>query len=284
MKTFDILIVGGGAAGIAAAKGAYETGCPSIAIVDRKTVLGGVLLQCLHRGFGQNQNGPEYTDKLLETFPEHITFYKNTTVLSVTNEKIAHLSGGEQIGFHQLILATGCREIPMGALPIAGTRPSGVYTAGQMQEKMNCYGRVPEGPVVILGSGDLGLVMANHLAQEGLAVTLVEKKSACGGMTRNQKCLQAHPIRIILNATVVEVLGEKELEGCLLSTGEVLPCKTLLIAVGLIPDRELVMDLEEPDWLHICGNCNRVHPMVEAVVNEGKLAGITAWERIRGKI
>ena len=284
MKIFDILIIGGGAAGIAAAKGAYEAGCRSIAIVDRKKNLGGVLRQCFHRGFGANQTGPEYTEKLLEKFPETVTFYENTTVFTVEKEKTAHLCTGERIGFQQLILATGCREIPAGALPIAGTRPKGVYTAGQMQERLNLFGRIPEGPVVILGSGDLGLVMANHLAQAGLAVTLVEKKSACGGMARNQKCLSEYPIRLICNATVTEVLGGKALEGCILSTGETLTCKTLLIAVGLVPDRELVLDLGEPDWLHICGNCSRVHPMVEAVVNEGKTAGRNAWEQIRGNL
>lgn len=284
MKEFDILIIGGGAAGIGAAMGAYEAGCRSIAIVDRKARLGGVLLQCLHRGFGQNQNGPEYTQKLLQTFPETVVFWNHTTVLSVTQEKTAHLSDGAVIGFRQLVLATGCREIPMGALPIAGTRPQGVYTAGQMQECMNLYGFVPEGPAVILGSGDLGLVMAAHLAQAGIAVTLVEKKDACGAMARNQRCLKEHPIRLICNATVTEVLGEKNLEGCILSTGERIPCRTLLIAAGLLPDRELIADLEETRWLHLCGNCNRVHPMVEAVVKEGILAGCAAWEQIRGNL
>lgn len=284
MKTFDILIIGGGAAGIAAATGAYEAGCRSIAIVDRKKALGGVLLQCLHRGFGQNQNGPEYTEKLLQELPAEIAFLDSTTVLSVTKEKIAHLSGGKTIGFRQLVLATGCREIPMGALPIAGSRPQGIYTAGQMQERLNLYGQIPEGPVVILGSGDLGLVMANHLAQADIPVRLVEKQSACGGMARNQRCL-VHPlVRLVCNATVTEVLGEKTLEACILSTGERIPCKTLLMAVGLIPERELILGLGAPDWLHICGNCNRVHPMVEAVVKEGKMAGITAWNEIRGNL
>lgn len=284
MKTFDILIIGGGAAGIAAAKGAYDAGCRSIAIVDRKKALGGVLLQCLHRGFGQGQNGPEYTQNLLKEFPEDICFLGNTTALSVTKDRIAHLSGGKSIGFQQLILAAGCREIPMGALPIAGTRPNGVYTAGQMQEMMNLYGLVPEGPTVILGSGDLGLVMANHLAQAGLDVTLVEKKTSCGGMARNQRCLQDFPIRLICNTTITEVLGEKNLEGCMLSTGEELPCKTLLIAVGLTPDRELIADFGETGWLNVCGNCNRVHPMVEAVVKEGYTAGQRAWNQIRGTV
>ena len=282
MKNVDILIIGGGAAGIAAATGAYEAGCRSIAIVDRKKSLGGVLLQCLHRGFGQNQNGPEYTENLLRDLPAEITFFESTTVLSVTKEKIAHLSDGEPLQFRQLVLATGCRETPMGALPIAGTRPEGIYTAGQMQERMNLYGHVPEGPAVILGSGDLGLVMAGHLAQAGIPVALVEKRSDCGGMMRNRHCLEDPQVRLVCNATVTEVLGAPRLEACMLSTGEKIPCKTLLLAVGLIPDRELTEDLDTPEWLHICGNCNRVHPMVEAVVKEGKTAGITAWNKIRG--
>jgi len=284
MKSFDILIIGGGAAGIAAAKGAYEAGCRSIAIVDRKKALGGVLLQCQHYGFGQAQNGPEFTQKLLKDFPEEIVFYGNTTVLSVEKSRIARLPGGETIRFRQLVFAAGCREIPMGALPIAGTRPKGVFTAGQMQEMMNLHGFIPNGPAVILGSGDLGLVMARQLAQTGIAVTLIEKKSVCGGMLRNQRVLNEYPVRLVCNATITEVLGEKQLEGCLLSTGAVLPCRMLLIAVGLLPDRELILDLESPDWLHLCGNCNRVHPMVEAVVNEGKLAGISAWNNIRGNL
>ena len=284
MNEFDILIIGGGAAGIAAAQGAYEAGCRSIAIVDRKKTLGGVLPQCLHRGFGQNQNGPEYTARLLQALPEAVTFLGNTTVLSITNEKTARLSGGKTIRFRQLVLAAGCREIPAGALAIAGTRPQGIYTAGQMQELMNLHGYIPAAPAVILGSGDLGLVMAGHLAQAGIPVTLVEKKASCGGMARNQRCLQEYPIRLVCNATVTQVLGNKHLEGCILSTGERIPCKTLLIAVGLVPDRELAADLGSPQWLHICGNCSRVHPMVEAVVKEGKLAGITAWKQIRGSL
>ena len=243
-----------------------------------------MLLQCFHRGFGQNQNGPEYTKKIREDFPETVAVYYDTTVLSVTKDRCAYLSCGEILRFQQLILAAGCREIPMGALPITGTRPRGVYTAGQMQEMMNLYGHRPKDPAVILGSGDLGLVMAKHLAEMGITVTLVEQKPACGGMARNQICLQEYPIRLLCNTTVTEVLGDPELEGCVLSNGQILPCATLLVAVGLVPDRELVLDLEEPHWLQVCGNCNRVHPMVEAVVKEGKQAGIAAWEAIRGSL
>ena len=281
MEHYDLLIVGGGAAGIAAAKAACEAGCGSIAIVDRKPSLGGVLLQCTHRGFGKKLTGIEYANQLLRTFPKDVTVIGSTTVLSVDETRIAHLSGGRTISFSQLILATGCREIPMGALPIAGTRPKGIYTAGQMQEMMNLHGLLPEGPAVIPGSGDLGLIMANQLAQAGIAVTLVEQRERCGGLVRNQRCLKDNPIRLICGQTVTEVSGEKKLESCRLSGGEWIACKTLLIAVGLRPERTLTANLGNPTWLHLCGNCNTVHPMVEGVLSEAIQAGQTAWETMR---
>ena len=186
--------------------------------------------------------------------------------------------------FQQLILATGCREIPLGALPIGGTRPSGIYTAGQMQAMMNLHGYIPEGPAVILGSGDIGLVMANHLAEKGIAVTLVEQHPQCGGMQKNQRCLRKYSIRLRCNTTIREVRGEKKLGGVILSDGTFLPCRTLLVAAGLRPDRELIWDLEDAPWLHTCGNCSTVHPIVEAVVSEGEQAGLSAYEKIRGSL
>ena len=288
METYDILIIGAGAAGIAAAKAAAKGGCRSICLVDCKSEMGGVLLQCAHHGFGRDLDGVQYTAQLLEDFPEGISCCFGTTVTAVTKEKQALLRGAETgsktIAFKQLILATGCREIPIGALPIAGTRPKGIYTAGQMQEMMNLHGFSPEGPVVILGSGDLGLVMAKHMAQHSIDVTLVEQRDACGGMAKNRRCLQEYPIALHCGTTITEVLGETALEGVKLSGGTVLPCKTLLIAAGLRPERELVRGLEKEDWLHICGNCNMVHPMVEAVVSEGKQAGYAAYEKIRGSL
>ena len=146
---------------------------------------------------------------------------------------------------------------------------------------MNLHGLVPEGPVVILGSGDLGLIMARQLAESGLSVTLVEKKETCGGMARNQRCLEEYPIRLICGDTVAEVQGYPHITNCVTEKGIMLPCKTLLIAAGLRPERELVSHLGNPDWLHICGNCNKVHPMVEAVVNEGKQAGEAALKQMR---
>lgn len=282
MEHYEILIVGGGAAGISAARAA---GNAKVLLADRKTRLGGVLLQCTHRGFGANQSGIEYAAELVRDFPETVKLALGTTVLSVSKDKTALLCGPEfgrkEVSFSRLILATGCREIPMGALPIAGTRPRGIYTAGQMQELMNPHGFRPEGPVVILGSGDLGLIMANQMAEAGLSVTLVERKSSCGGMARNQRCLAEHPIGLICSDTVAQVHGEKELTGCTTEQGVYLPCRTLLIAAGLRPERELVSHLGEPDWLQFCGNCRKVHPMVESVINEGKQAGIAAakeWE------
>ena len=288
MENCDILIIGAGAAGIAAAKAAYDVGCRSILLVDRKKEMGGVLLQCAHHGFGQNLSGPEYTRMILENFPEGICWCPETTVLSASEDKTAVLCGPEvgrkTVAFQQLILATGCREIPIGALPIGGTRPDGIYTAGQMQEMMNLYGYVPEGPAVILGSGDLGLVMARQLAQLGIAVTIVEKKDHCGGMARNRHCLREFPMKLICNATITEVLGEKQLEAVKIQNSITIPCKTLLIAAGLRPEREVISGLESHEWLRLCGNCSQIHPMVEGVINEGKQAGIAAWESIRGSI
>ena len=282
MEHYDILIIGGGAAGIAAAKAASGA---RVLLVDSKPALGGVLLQCTHLGFGKNKSGIQYAADLLQDFPEAITVALNTTVLSVSEDRTALLSGKEfgrkEISFSQLVLATGCREIPIGALPIGGTRPRGIYTAGQMQEMMNLHGSTPEGPVVILGSGDLGLIMARQLAQTGLSVTMVEKKSQCGGMARNQRCLDEYPIRLICGDTLREIQGYPRITGCVTANGEKLPCKTLLIAAGLIPERELVTHLGNPEWLHICGNCRTVHPMVEAVVNEGKQAGSSALKHMR---
>ena len=274
MEHYDLLIIGGGAAGIAAAKSAHYAGCRSIAIIERKPALGGVLLQCAHRGFGEGLTGVEYAGQLLQDFPAEITVIGNTTVLSVEKTRVAHLSGGRTLSFSRLILATGCREIPMGALPIAGTRPKGVYTAGQMQEMMNLHGFLPEGPAVILGSGDLGLILANQLAQAGLSVTLVEQRKSCGGLARNRRCLREFPIRLLCGQTITEVLGERTLEGCRLSGGEWIPCKTLLIAVGLRPEQTLVSGLGNPGWLRLCGNCRAVHPMVEGVLSEATQVGM----------
>lgn len=281
MEHCDILIIGAGAAGIAAAEAAWEAGHADILLVDRKPGIGGILRQCRHRGFGPGLDGPGYIEKLTADLPEEIRCLPDTTVVSVLESKQALLKsprfGEKTVHFDQLILATGCLEIPMGALPIAGTRPKGVYTAGQMQEMMNLHGFRPEGPVVILGSGDLGLIMAKHLFEAAVPVAaIIEQKEACGGMARNRQFLPESGIPVLCGCTVSQVRGYSRLKEVVLSDATVIPCKTLLIAAGLKPDRTLVHTLENKDWLHLCGNCSKIYPMVEGVIQDGRQAALRA--------
>jgi len=282
MEQVDILIIGAGAAGLSAAKAAKGA---SILLVDRRPQLGGVLLQCAHRGFRNNQTGMECAAELAAGLPPHVTVLTDTTVLSVSPDRTALLCGKaigrREVRFSQLILAAGCREIPAGALPIGGTRPRGVFTAGEMQARMNLHGQIPEGPAVILGGGDIGLIMAKQLAEAAIDVTVVEQRERCGAMARNRRCLEEFPIRLICGDTVAELRGERELCGCVTKNGTFLPCRTLLIAAGLKPERELTAHLGDPEWLTLCGNCNQVHPTVETVIREGFRAGISALERVR---
>ena len=281
MEHCDILIIGAGAAGLAAAEAAWHAGCKNILLVDRKPSAGGILRQCRHRGFGVGLDGPEYIEKLTADFPKEIRCLPDTTVVSLSENREALLKsplfGEKNVAFDQLILATGCLEIPMGALPIAGTRPRSVYTAGQMQEMMNLHGFRPEGPVVILGSGDLGLIMAKHLYEATVPVAaIIEQKESCGGMARNRQFLPQSRIPVLCGNTVTQVLGSPKLEGVVLSDGRTIPCKTLLIAAGLKPDRTLVHTLQDKEWLHLCGNCSKIYPMVEGVIQDGRQAALRA--------
>lgn len=286
METIDILIIGGGAAGIAAAKGAYAVGCKSMRIIERGDALGGVLLQCAHRGFGGEMTGMEYACDLIGTLPKEIAIATGTTVVSIGEDRTCVVSskerGLEKIAFRRLILAVGCREIPIGALNIAGTRPKGIYTAGQMQAMINLDGFRPKGPVVILGSGDLGLIVADHIADMGIGVTMVEQNARCGGIARNRRRILSGEIELICEQTIVEVIGKERITGVLLTNGAILPCSTLLTSVGLVPDRELVDGLGQPDWLFSCGNCRKTHAVIESVIAEGEQTGKTAFNTIRG--
>lgn len=276
MEYCDVLIVGGGVAGIMTAKSIAGKGM-QVCLVDTKSSLGGILLQCFHHGFGQGKDGPTYIQELTSDFPDSVRVLLHTTVLSVSEEKVAHLIGteiGEQFfSFDQLVLATGCYEIPIGALPVAGTRPNGIYTAGQMQEMINLYGFNPKGPIVILGSGDLGLIMAAQLGKIGIDVTIIEKKACCGGLKHNQNCLNLRNIHLICQNTVQEIYGKHSLIGVRLTNGVYLPCKTLLVAVGLRPEQSLAKYTDDKPWLHFCGNCHKVQAMVEGVIREGKEVG-----------
>ena len=285
MERCDILVIGGGAAGISAAKAAANAGA-EVLLVDNRPFLGGILPQCLHHGFADGKNGPETVTALLADFPDCVRCLPATTALEISAQRKALLAG-KNIGrtyvtLDQLILATGSYEIPAGALDIFGTRPEGVYTAGQMQEMLNLRGIVPPGPVVILGSGDLGLIMAAHLAACGISVTIIEQRATCGGLWRNQRCLASPFVKLICQTTITEIRGEKRIENVLLENGEIIPCRTLLIAVGLKPERTLIENLGAADWLHLCGNCRRIQPMLETVVLDGAEAGENACRKWRG--
>ena len=275
-ERFDVLIVGGGAAGIGAAKALWGSGCRSVALAEEKPYLGGILRQCVHPGFGSELDGRAYADQLLSDFPPDLPCFLGVTVTALGPDRTAALSDGRKIAFGILILATGCREVPFGALPVIGTRPRGVFTAGQMQEMMNCHGYVPQGPAVILGSGDVGLVMAWQLLRLGLSVTLVEQASQMTGLSQNRERLRGLPLTFLPRTTIEEIAGYPKITGVVLSGGRTIPCRTLLSAVGLRPERELLSDGPVPDWAILAGNCRHIHPRIESVLKEGADAAAQA--------
>lgn len=286
MKHCDILIVGAGIAGISAAKAAAKAG-KKVFLVDREEGFGGVLRQCIHRGFGDNLTGPEYIAALTEDFPEYAECFFSTTVLEIRADKTAVLSSREksifELSFSHLLLCTGCMEITAGMLPIGGTRPQGVYTAGEAQ-LMSFKGESFESPVVILGSGDLGLIMARQLKEQGCDVScIIEKNDAPGAMARNRGILSEVPL--ILNSTVIEVQGYPLLQAVKLQnlkSGKIssIPCATLLIAAGLKSDRTLARSFEGADWISYCGNCHRIYPMVEGLAADSASTARAVCERI----
>ena len=291
MECCDVLVVGGGAAGIAAAVAAAENGA-AVVLAEREEGLGGVLPQCLHHGFGlvyygADLTGAEYARRMANKLRgTPVRLLTGTTVLSVSRDRTALLSGSEtglfRLSFRQLVLAAGCRETPIGALPVAGTRPAGIFTAGEAQRLMNLEGRTVGRSAVVLGGGDMGLVMARQLVLSGCRVAaVVERRDFCGGQPRHQRaCFDVLGIPLRLNSTVTEVHGRGRVSAvtvCRLDTGaeEILPCDTLLTAVGLVPQRELLRPLgaPPPPWVHLCGNCEHVLRIVDTVTVQGEEAG-----------
>lgn len=283
MAYFDILVAGGGAAGMAAALGAAERGC-SVLLAEAEEALGGVLRQCSHHGFGGGLTGPAYARRLIDRVARSgVQVRTGTYVLKLSPDRTALLSsrrGLERAAFGRCVLAAGCRERTVHSLPMAGTRPAGVFTAGQAQRMMN-LGRLDIGDdIVILGSGDVGQIMARQFVQAGKRVAaMIEQKPSLGGLPRNRReCVEAYRIPVLLRATVDEILGEGRIRGVAvrdLATGrrETLACGALVTALGLIPDRALAGRGPAPDWLHFCGNCAYIHDMVERVVAEGASLG-----------
>ena len=289
MEKTELLIIGAGAAGISAASAAWEAGCRDVVLTDRLPCPGGILPQCLHEGFGlaafgKELTGPAYAERLAERLAQTgVRFLPGREVLAVTKEKTAVLSGSggvEEIRFERLILATGSRERTAGSLPLAGTRPAGIFTAGQAQEMINLRHWQLGRRVVILGSGDLGMILARRFTLEGKQVLAVlEQNAQYGGMARNyHRCIEAYRIPLLYRRTIREIHGMPRITGVTvedLDSGwrELLPCDTLVTAIGLVPEREVIRGLEKEAWLSLVGNCSRIHDLADSAAAEGAAVG-----------
>ena len=320
-----ILIIGGGPAGLAAAIAAHVADCRDILLLERDEHLGGILQQCIHNGFGLHRfkeelTGPEYAQRDIDRARElAIDIQTDTTVLSVDGKThavtcVSRAHGVEVITAKAIILAMGCRERPRGALGIPGDRPAGVITAGTAQRFINLMGKMPGRRVVILGSGDIGLIMARRLVFSGAEVlAAVEIMPQSAGLQRNVvQCLEDFGIPLLLSHTVTEVRGRERVEAVTVAqvdgdrhpipgTERVFDCDTLMLSVGLIPENELTraagarMDARSggpvvDDTLQTtvpgvfaCGNVLHVHGLVDNVSTEAAKAGRAAAEFVRGK-
>lgn len=323
MKKVGIVIVGGGPAGLAAAVAAKEAGEDNILILERDEELGGILNQCIHNGFGlhtfkEELTGPEYAGRYIERVLELGIEYKlNTMVMDISEDKVVTAMNGQDgifmIQASAVILAMGCRERPRGALNIAGYRPAGIFSAGTAQRLVNIEGYMPGKEVVILGSGDIGLIMARRMTLEGAKVKVVaEVMPYSGGLKRNiVQCLEDYNIPLKLSHTVVNIEGKERIEAVTIAevdadrkiiegTSERYTCDTLLLSVGLIPENELskaagvelskitngpvVNESLETNipGVFACGNVLHVHDLVDYVSEEAKRAGENAVAFIKG--
>ncbi|MCI9527066.1 MAG: FAD-dependent oxidoreductase [Lachnospiraceae bacterium] len=321
-QVYDIVIVGGGPAGLAAAVSAKRNGIESILVLERDKELGGILNQCIHNGFGlhtfkEELTGPEYAGRFIEQLEEEKIAYKlNTMVMDISDDKVVTAMNREdgmfEIQAKAVILAMGCRERSRGALNIPGYRPAGIYSAGTAQRLVNMEGYMPGREVVILGSGDIGLIMARRMTLEGAKVKVVaELLPYSGGLKRNiVQCLDDFGIPLKLSHTVVDIDGKERVEGITIAqvdenrrpipgTEEHYTCDTLLLSCGLIPENEISSSLgvemspvtsgplvnecleTNVEGVFACGNVLHVHDLVDFVSEEAGAAGKHAAEYVK---
>lgn len=319
MRKVDLVIIGGGPAGMCAAVSAYKAGVKDILVLERDKSLGGILQQCIHNGFGLHRfkeelTGPEYAYKCEEELRKlPVEIQCETIVTEISKDKVitamSKKNGVEKIEAGAIILAMGCRERPRGALNIPGTRPSGIFSAGTAQKYVNMMGYMPGKEVVILGSGDIGLIMARRMTLEGAKVHAVcEVMPYSGGLERNiQQCLRDFDIPLMLSHTVTDIHGTDRITGVTISkvdnrmqpiegTEKYIACDTLLLSVGLIPENELaksadvelsgitkgaIVDQDRQtniEGIFACGNVLHVHDLADFVSEEAEIAGAKAAE------